>query len=204
MARPKPRPRVQTRTRVEIMQDAAERFIALADRNPDGVQYQMDKLEVMFGMKLIRDVRITLFDSDFDPVAGLLMHFCWDTNQAMLEKDGEDISEDKLNEFGTLSSITDTMAVLRDYVDGLFDKGLAKHVSVHANVRYERVAELGQDRYYEIMGYKKPGQPARKPTEAEMEAYRKEQAKIQARRKEKATKRVIVLPDLPEVSVEAW
>lgn len=203
MAVTAPRARTRTMTRVEAMQDAAERFIELADRNPSGMHYELKKLEVLFGMKLIREIWLTIY-ADSDRISGLRMKFDWDMNRAMFEKEGEDISEDKMDQYGTLSSITDTMEVLRKYIDELFEKCGATYIGCTCFVRPERVRELGQDRYYEIMGYKKPGKPARKPTQAEIEAARKDRAADEAARRKKGTKRVFVLPELPEVSIEAW
>ncbi|WP_420412411.1 hypothetical protein [Roseibium sp.] len=190
-------------TRVELMQDSAERFIQLADRNPFGMRYQLEKLDVLFGMKLIREVWLSVYADD-ERIAGLRMKFDWNTNRAMLEKHGEDVSEDKIDQYGTLESTTDTMVVLRKYIDELFDRCGASHISCNCFVRPERVKELGEDRYYEIMGYKKPGEPARKPTQAEIEKHRKDRAAEEAARKAKGTKRVMILPELPEVSIEAW
>ena len=154
-------------------------------------------------MKLIREIWLSIH-ADGERISGLRMKFDWDMNRAMFEKEGEDIAEDKTDQYGTLASITDTMEILRKYIDELFERCGATHISCMCHVRHERVRELGQDRYYEIMGYKKPGAPARKPTEAEMEAYRKARAADQAARRAKGTKREFVLPELPEISIEAW
>lgn len=197
------RARTRTMTRVEAMQDAAERFLELADRNEWSMNYELEKLEVLFGMKLIREIRLTIFADD-ERISGLRMKFDWDMNRAMFEKEGEDIAEDKIDQYGTLSSITDTMEVLRNYINELFEKCGATFIGCSCYVRHERVQELGRDRYYEIMGYKKPGEPARPPTQAELEAARKEWAADQAARRKKGTKRTFVLPELPEVSIETW
>jgi hypothetical protein len=203
MTKTKTQAQVKTMTRVELMQDAAERFLQLADRNPFGMRYQLEKMEVLFGMKLIREISLSIFADD-ERISGLRMKFDWDTNRAMMERQGEDFPEDKIDQYGTTAPITDTMVILRDYIDELFEKGGATYIACNAFVRPERVRELGQDRYYEIMGYKKPGEPVRKPTKEEIEAARKDRAAEDAARKAKGTKRVIVLPDLPEVSIEAW
>lgn len=203
MTKTKTKAQVKTMTRVELMQDAAVRFLELADRNPDGMSYQLEKIEVLFGMKLIREIWLTIF-AGRERVSGLRMKFDWDTNRALMEQHGEDFPEDKIDQYGTAASITDTMEILRKYIDELFEKCGATYIHCSCMVRHDRVRELGEDRYYEIMGYKKPGKPAPKPTAAEVEAHRKDVREDEAARREKGTRRTIVLPDLPEVSIEAW
>jgi hypothetical protein len=201
MTKTKTSAQVRTMTRVEVMQDTAERFIQLADRNPNGVTYELNKIEVLFGMKLIDTIRIAIY-AEGECISRMIMSFDWDTNRAIMEKDGEDVDPEKIDQYGTLSSITDTMEILRDYLDKLFNSCGATSLIVRSTVRQSRVNELGIDRYYEIMGYKKPGAPPPKPTPAQVEAYRKERAHEEAAMKAKGTKRKIVLPELPEVSIE--
>lgn len=196
MAMAKTRTQVHNLTRNDLMQGVAKRFLGIASDHGYNCGWYLDRLEVMFSMRLISKYELYVFKND-EPIAGVTLRFDWDRHIALVESQGELFDPDQINQYGTTDSITDTIEAIRKYVSGLFQSCGATRLEVWYSVSRDRAAELGDSRIAQLIDTQPRGKE-------QQDAIQKELAKINAAKSAKGKNRVSMLGDLPETSFEAW
>lgn len=195
MAMVKTKTQVLNLTRNQVMQGVATRFLGIAEDHGKSCEWYSDRRDVMFRMELIEYYSLIVFKDDA-PIAGVKLRFDWDRHTALVESEGEFIDPEKINQFGTTDSITDTIDAVRAYVSGLFTACGATRVEVWYGVRQDRIKELGGDRIDQLLD------AGISPENKEKSSER--WAKIMKAKVNKQTRRISTLGDLPETSFEAW
>lgn len=196
MAMAKTKTKVVNLTRVDMVQGTAKRFLDIASEAGANCDFYYERLEVMTRMHLVNHFELVAF-SGKEAIGGVGLYFDWETHTALVQAKGEFIDPKVLNQYGTADSITDTLELVRNYVLGLMEHYPEPSVSVWYSFNEQRVRELGQDRFQQILGYA----PRSAEQERETEAL---WAKIAAEKADKSKRRTSTIGDLPETSIKAW
>ena len=195
MALTKNRAKVENLTRNDVIRGIASRFLDIAMDQGYDTDFYEERLEVLCRMMLIESLHIVVHDAE-KAIAGVTMHFDWDRHVVNIENKGEFIDADRINQFGTLDSATDTLDAIRTYISGLFERCGAQMVSVWYTLRRSRIAELGEERVDQMIGVTR--------TDDDKAGVSRIWSGIMAAKSAKRRKRRTVLGGFDEASFEAW
>lgn len=186
---------VRNLTRNDLVRGTAERFLEMAEDKGGNCSFYRDRLEVMISMKLVEKFHLVVYQ-DEHPISGMALRFDWERHEALIEAEGEFFDPDKIDQYGTVGSVTETIEALRTYIDGLFHDGGATRIDIWYTVSRARKAELGEARVNELLGVK--------PTPDGEKANQAEWSKICKARFERPARRSTTLGELPETSFDIW